>query len=201
MKQPKEMKRILLHTTLTTSLALMFDYSHCQANLSLEKKAGKIIAELKKNYEYPTGAKDTLIDLNGDNYKDILIEYYGLAGTGLKNRVEVYLYNHTPKKFRRCQQLCDLGNPTFYFDKKIVVGYYIGMGGGDAAKLKWNGLRLDSLERIEVDVLNKGNDMSFKVTSFDFRTKKTTSKVFDIMTLPKEYKYFQYEPIIKRNDP
>ena len=83
------------------------------------------------------GGKDTLIDLNGDNFKDILIEFYALAGTGEKNGVDVYLYNNSKKKFVQCEQLNYLANPTFYRDKKIVVGYYLGNGGG--ALLNLNG--------------------------------------------------------------
>jgi hypothetical protein len=192
------MKRYFLYIISVFSCLLLINYSYGQTNSVLEKKAKILLSKLKSTGEYSSTGKDTMMDLNGDHYIDILIEYYGLAGTGLKNRIEVYLYNHPAKKFTRCEQLCELCNPTFYFNKKIVVGYYIGMSGGDAAKLKWNGLRLDSLEKIEVDIQWKGNEMDCTVTSFDFITKKTSSKVFGQITLPKEYKYFDYTPLIKR---
>ena len=165
---------------------------------SIEKQAQKIISQLKGNGEYPVDAMDTLIDLNGDGFKDLLIEYYGAAGTGLKNRITVYLYDEAKKKLKSCETLNDLANPTFYFKNKIVVGYYIANGGGSATKLKWHGLRLDTLEHIEVDVSNKGDQTIFSLTAYNFVSKKKTTKIVDAMELPKEYKYFHYQPIIKR---
>ena len=192
------MRRYFLYIISAVSCVLLIDDSYGQANSLVEKKAKELIPKLKSSGEYPWTGHDTLIDLNGDHYKDILIEYYGLAGTGLKNRITVYLYDNRVGKFKRCNQLCDLANPTFYFDKKIVAGYYVALGGGFAAKLKWKGLHLDSLEKIEVEVLNKGKEIHFKMTSFDFITKKTTSKILEQMALPVEYKYWDYTPLIKR---
>lgn len=68
---------------------------------SLKTKARVFIAALHKSYEYPMGGRDTLIDLNRDGYKDILIEYYGCCGTGLKNRVDIYPYDSTRKRFSK----------------------------------------------------------------------------------------------------
>jgi hypothetical protein len=201
MKQTKKMKIILPNIIVTTLLIFMFEYSNCQANLSLEKKAGKIIAELKNNDKYPPGAKDTLIDLNGDHYKDILIEYNGSAGSGMKNKVAVYLYNKAAKKYFICQQLCDLANPTFYFDKKVVTGYYITPGGGDAIKLKWENLHLDSLEKINV-LVKWGEDSipRFNMTVYNFVSGQTTTNWQNLFSLPKEYKYLDYSPLIKNKN-
>src|SRR5437868_271333 len=119
-----------LRTNVIITVFLLNTYnSYAQIKSSLRSQAQNIIANLKKNYEYPLGGKDTLIDLNGDNFKDILIEYYGLAGSGEKNRIKVYLYNNFSKRFSECEQLSFLANPTFYFDKKIVTGYYVANGG------------------------------------------------------------------------
>ncbi len=74
------------------------------------------------------------------------------------------------------------------------------MAGGSAATFKWRGSTPDSLEFIDVDVQQKGDKMDFIVTRFDFETKKSTQQTNDMMTLPKEYSYGKYVPIIKRKD-
>lgn len=107
--------------------------------LSIKQQAKNIISKLKSSYEFPIGVNDTLIDLNRDGFKDLLIEYYGASGTGLKNRISVYLYDNSKNKLKPCEALNYLANPTIYFDKKIVVGYYLGNGGGTATKFSGNG--------------------------------------------------------------
>jgi hypothetical protein len=188
-----------LSTILFLLFSLVFGQSYAQTSLQ-KKQAQTIVTRLKSNdgnYEYRVGGRDTLIDLNGDGFKDLLIEYYGDSGSGLKNRVTVYLYDNTKKKFKPCEQLNSIANPTFYFDKKLVVGYYIGNGGGDATKLKWHGLRLDTLEHIDIDINWPSNVATFTLTSYNFITKKKAVKTLRAMDLPKEYNYWNYQPIIK----
>jgi len=175
--------------------------SYSQNDLALKKKAEELIKELKSNREYPrSSGYDTLIDLNSDRYKDILIEYYGDFGTGLKNRIRVFLFDPLHNKFKECRQLSNLANPTFYFNKKIVVGYYVAIGGGYAAKLKWDHLKLDSLENIDIEVNNSvENHPLFTISSYNYVTKKRLIKTVSSMELPEEYRYWKYVPIIKRS--
>jgi hypothetical protein len=63
------------------------------------------------------------------------------------------------------EQLNYLANPTVYRDKKFIVGYYLGNGGGSATKLKWNGLKLETLEHIDIDVTWQNNNPVFKLVS------------------------------------
>ncbi len=185
---------------ITIFLVLGFSYSFGQKSKE-KSQAQKFISYLKSSDEYPMGGKDTFIDLNGDHFKDILIEFYGSSGNGLKNRISAYLYNSEKKKFTECVQLNNLANPTFYFDKKIVVGYHIATGGGYATKLKWNNLKLDTLEYIDFDIILQGNKMSCTGTFNNYVTKKKIVKVFDHISLPTEYKYFNYKSLIKQNSP
>lgn len=190
-----------LHTIITIILLLPFCFSYGQTRSSLKEQAQTFVSRLKNNDDYPMGGRDTLIDLNGDNLKDILIEFYALAGTGEKNGIRVYLYDNSKKKFKPCEPLNYLANPTFYFDKKVVVGYYLGNGSGQATTLKWHGLKLDTLEHIDIDITWHDNDASFKLVSYNYITKKNAVKTVHAMDLPKEYKYMDYEPIIKTNSP
>jgi hypothetical protein len=80
---------------------------------------------------------DTLRDLNFDGQKDYIIGFYGLAGSGIKNRVKIYFYNKKQNRYVLSEILTDLPNPTFYIEKKKITGFYIGNGGGDGARLEW----------------------------------------------------------------
>jgi hypothetical protein len=186
---------------IASAFLLIPTISFGQTSSTLKQKAKLLIEKLKKEGEYPlSGGKDTLIDLNGDNFKDILIEYYGSSGTGEKNRVIVYLYDNSKKKFASCEQLDYLANPTFYFKEKIVAGYYVANGGGHATKLKWNKSKLDTLEYIDVDIFVEDSQLRFKLDSYNYVTKKRSTKTLEMMDLPKVYRYMEYEPIIKRED-
>jgi len=181
-------------------LLLASTFVYCQKNSDFHKKAAVLIKSLKDKGDYPNGGNDTLIDLNGDGYKDILIEYYGASGTGLKNRIQVFLFEPFHNKFKESEQLSDLANPTFYFNRKIITGYYVANGGGYATKLKWNHLKLDTLEYIEIETNNSvKNRPLFTLSSYNYVTKKRKVKTLSAMKLPEEYKYWDYVPIIKKN--
>ena len=83
---------------------------------------------------------------------------------------------------------------------QLVAGYYLGNGGGTATKLKWKGLGLDTLEHIDIEVINKSGKVSFKLFSVNYISKKKTVRTLDIMDLPKEYSYMDYQPIIKKSN-
>ncbi len=180
---------------LSTSFLLLSSVALGQTML-IKGKAQKLITNLKKNGSYPMGGRDTLLDLNGDRFQDVLIEFYGQSGTGEKNGIEAYLYDTLKKTFKHCEQLDYLANPTFYRSKKIVVGYYLGNGGGGATKLKWKGLLLDTIEHITIDVTSKESNITFKLKSHNYITGKKTVKTLPIMSLPDEYNYADYKPII-----
>lgn len=165
---------------------------------SLHDKAAKLVKELNDSSDYTirTG-KDTLIDLNGDRYSDVLIEFYKSAGTGLKNAAHIYLYNNRTKRFLK--EPIELPNPAFNFENNTVVSYYIGLGGGYATELKWHGLKLDTLEAIDVD--NEWGKKEFKSSTaiiHNYLTGADTKKVSDMVWLPEKYKYGKYQPLIRR---
>ena len=61
---------------------------------------------------------DTLFDLTYDGFQDYVIGYYGKSGTGIKNRVKVYLFKPKEECYILDEQLSDLPNPTFYIKQK-----------------------------------------------------------------------------------
>lgn len=80
---------------------------------------------------------DTLMDLTYDGHKDYVIGYYGSTGTGIKNRMQVFLYNKNIDNYILDSTLSDVANPTFYIGKRKITGFYIGGGGGGGHKLEW----------------------------------------------------------------
>lgn len=83
-------------------------------------------------------------DVNGDDYKDFLMEYYATAGSGEKNHNEVYLYNPGSHSF---DYVDGLGmNPHFYPEKGIVTYNY------DPTSDLLNWEKLELLGEVEVPV-------------------------------------------------
>lgn len=94
---------------------------------------------------------DTLFDLTYDGLKDYIIGYYGKSGTGIKNRVKIYLFNPKRHCYILDEQLSKLPNPTFYIKQKIITGFYIGNGGGRGGRLEWINNRWTITKEFDVD--------------------------------------------------
>jgi hypothetical protein len=164
---------------------------------TLAGKATKLLADLKESNDYAAiHGKDTLIDLNGDGHRDLLIEYYAGSGTGLKNGVGIYLFNNRKNKFLK--EAVNLPNPTFNLRNNTVVSYYVAIGSGYATELKWHGLRLDTLESIEIEIDSRGKKFKATAIVHNHLTGKQTKKRTDMVWLPEKYKYWDYQPIIRR---
>lgn len=188
-----------MRTTLLYLLLLPL-FTQAQTNSSLRARSKAILQRLLDNGDLPSDAQDTLIDLNHDGYKDVLIEYYGRSGTGIKNRVMAFLYDPRSKRFQECPELSDLANPTFYFKEKIITGYYIGNGGGYAAKLKWQGRSLLRVEVIDVDISQPNGVFTCTLQITNYMGCRKSTRVCDRICLPEEYRYGQYLAVIKNKE-
>lgn len=105
---------------------------------------------------------DTLIDLTYDGHKDYIIGYYGKSGTGIKNRVNVYMFNPKKHSYFLDQQLSNLPNPTFYINKKKITGFYIGNGGGGGSKFEWINNKWTLTKEFDVD--KDGDTAKWKIS-------------------------------------
>jgi hypothetical protein len=112
---------------------------------------------------------DTLLDLTYDGFNDYIIGYYGKSGTGIKNRVNVYLFNPKRHCYILDEQLSDLPNPTFYIKQKIITGFYIGKGGGGGHRLEWINNKWRITKEFEVD--KDGDTTKWKI-SYPLKKKK-----------------------------
>ena len=112
---------------------------------------------------------DTLIDLNFDGEDDFIIGFYGQAGTGIKNRFNVYLSDIDKKCYILTEQLSDLPNPTFYIKQKKITGFYIGLGSGSGSRLEWkNGKWITTKEFV---VVNEGEKSLWEI-NYPLKNKK-----------------------------
>lgn len=169
---------------------------------TISGKAEKLLWHLRDSGYYPTvtSYRDTLIDANGDRQSDLLVEYYGCCGTGIKNRAEIFLFDKSANRFLTDSPII-LSNPTFNFTNNTLVGYYVGAGGGHAYKLKWRGMELDTLEYIEIDLIRKAGEITgVKSSLHNYRTGKISETVSDMVSLPREYKYGDYKPIVRKDN-
>ncbi len=139
---------------------------------------------------------DTLIDLNSDGRSDYLREWYAPAGSGLSNRVYVALADGAIGSYRPCEQLNDLGNPTFYFDSARVYGYYVGYGGGGATSFAWVGNRLDTLADIRIEG-DESDGLNYIYRVRDLRKGRAYEYASAMVDLPAAFRYSEYEPLIK----
>jgi hypothetical protein len=101
-----------------------------------------------------TYIKDTIFDVNGDNYKDFIVNWYPSSGCCRRDIYNVYLYIPNKKTFSIDYEFI---NPTFSAKEKIIRGVGYGHPGEvELYKYKWNGFRVDTIEFIYPDIKTKG---------------------------------------------
>lgn len=103
----------------------------------LKVKSQKLLKAFNSESDITSADYNSLIDLNYDKIKDFVIGYYGQSGSGIKNKVRVYLYDLKKQDYVLNNQLSDLSNPTFYVEEKKITEFYIANGGGSGSQLEW----------------------------------------------------------------
>lgn len=133
--------------------------------------------------EYPDMTFDTLLDLNFDKDDDYIIGYYAGAGTGLKNRISVYLFDNQQNRYTFDEHLSGIANPTFYLKKKAITGFYIGAGSGEGEKLEWIGGKW--VQTKTFSVANKNESKNEWEISYPLTNKRETISMPYQMIPPK----------------
>lgn len=89
---------------------------------------------------------DTVRDINGDQLKDFVVNWYGSTGCCLKAFSNVFLQRPDKKSFSNPFEFI---NPTFSPGEKIIRGVCYGHPGEtELYKYKWNGEAVDTLEYV-----------------------------------------------------
>lgn len=134
----------LVHPNLTHLLVYLRNRDGYFGEYSVWELKGNYWAELL-NVDSGSSIQGALFkDVNGDGYKDFLMEHYATAGSGQKSSNEVYLYHPNNHSF---DYVDGLGmNPHTYPEKGIVTYHY------NPASDCLNGEKLELLEVVEVQV-------------------------------------------------
>jgi hypothetical protein len=95
---------------------------------------------------------DTIFDVNGDNYLDFALNWYGMNGCCLKNFYSVYLFRIDSAKFTK---EIHFTNPTFSPQEKTVRGVFYGYPSQvPLYKYRWQGYELELVELIYPEPMN-----------------------------------------------
>ncbi len=132
---------------------------------------------------------DTIIDRNGDGFKDLDIEWYAMAGCCLREAHEVYLCKPDGTFTNNYRFI----NPTFNTKSKIIRGVDYGHPGQTPLyKYKWNGFNaVDTIEYIYPNPKDTINYSFIKVKSWkqfeELSDSDNNSSFFILKDLPAEY--------------
>lgn len=135
-------------------------------------------------------------DMNGDGYKDFVVERYGMAGTGEKYSNEVCLYNPHEYDFDYIEGLGS--NPYFHAKKGIVTCYYNPLGVWTAEKYRLNWNKLELLEEIEIDIAGFGEGKCLRKIYRYRNGEKSLLKEDKVCGFPPEYK--PYRELVKKQE-
>jgi len=134
-----------------------------------------------------TYVKDTVLDVNGDNREDYLINWYGSSGCCLKNFYDVFLLRDDDTFSDKYTFV----NPTFSPTEKVIRGVSYGHPGQtELYKYKWSNFEVDTVEYIypyqnEKGEYLKGEYVKSRYVSWDKRYKR--EKSVKLKSVPNEY--------------
>lgn len=124
---------------------------------------------------------DTIRDINGDGHKDFLVNWYPASGCCRRDVYNVYLNQPDKGKFTLDYEFI---NPTFSAKEKIIRGVGYGHSGEVGLyKYKWNELKVDTLEFIYPDAINKGQFIKTKKIAY----RPTEKEGIVLKSVPIEY--------------
>jgi len=129
---------------------------------------------------------DTIRDINGDGFKDFVVNVYGSTGCCLKAFSSVYLIKADQQGF---SQSINFINPTFSPQEKLIRGVCYGHPGNtELYKYKWKGEGVDTVEYIYYEKNSKGQKTGIIISSNVRPYDKGEKFRKRLKTVPKEYK-------------
>lgn len=133
-----------------------------------------------------TYLSDTICDINGDGYKDFVVNTYGASGCCLKGFSSVYILQNNKKTFTPDFEFI---NPTFSSKEKIIRGICYGQPGEtEMYKYKWNGEKIDTLEYVSYQTNEKGVKTGKIIISKNRPSSKKLQLIKIVNSVPREYR-------------
>ena len=124
---------------------------------------------------------DTIMDINGDGFKDFLVHFYPASGCCRRDVYKAYLNQSKDITFTKSYVFI---NPTFFSNEKIIRGIEYGHPGEVGLyKFKWEGFKIDTIEYIYPDV----NDKGYFIKTLKSIFRPTINDGIKISSVPKEY--------------
>ena len=115
----------------------------------------KVIDTIFQEYWNVGYSMDTIRDVNGDHYLDVITSYYSPSGCCRRNDIYVRVYNPFTHQFEKGLSFM---NPTFYPKEGIIRGVKYGHPGEvPLYKFKWNSFAIDTIEYVYPDKDRKSN--------------------------------------------
>lgn len=123
-------------------------------------------------------------DVNGDNFKDLVIKWHPASGCCMRDCYDVFLCNETGAFSKKYEFM----NPTFSADEGTIRGVTYGHPGeASLYKFVWNRLAVDTIEYIYHDSKNKGRYVKSRYDHWDERN--SAGKKVTLKAVPEEYRY------------
>ena len=132
-----------------------------------------------------TYVSDTLKDVNGDGYKDYVLNWYGSNGCCLKGFSDVYIYQFAKGTFT---DQFEFINPTFSPKEKTVRGVCYGHPGEtEMYTYKWKGETIDTIEYLAYEKDTNDKKTGKFITSKEQRFDDTLKIIKRLGAVPEEY--------------
>ena len=129
---------------------------------TLEGKRDFILDEFKSGQERLAYINDTLLDLNFDSYPDLIIETYLIAGRGMRNGVEAYVFDHEKCYYVRDTFVSAMDNPSFYLEDNRMSCFHLTFASGAGQEYEWQ--EGEWIVAKQFEVTNHGKSSVWKVT-------------------------------------
>ncbi|AWH85962.1 hypothetical protein HYN59_12965 [Flavobacterium album] len=147
------------------------------------KKFKKVLSHEQWALEY---TNDTIRNVNGDGYKDFIVNWYGSSGCCLKAFSNVYLLRADKQTFAKNLEFI---NPTFSPEEGIIRGVCYGQPGEtEMYKYKWNGELTDTLEYVSYQIDDAGIKTGKVILSNGDSYSKKYKVIKVLNAVPQEYR-------------
>ncbi|MFT6922517.1 MAG: hypothetical protein ACJA1C_001522 [Crocinitomicaceae bacterium] len=150
---------------------------------TLEGKCKFIVDEFKSGQKHLAYVHDTLLDLNFDSYPDLIIETQLIAGRGIKNGVEAYVFDHEKSYYVRDPFISAMDNPSFYLEDNKISCFHLSFASGYGKEYEWQEGEWIIVKKFEVT--NHGKSSVWKVTDDCTNTEDFFNHPFE-MVPPRE---------------